>query len=87
MDEMLRNGEKTQQECDGARRKEGSASAPHSFLSYRNRLRRRLAPVLILAIGGIAAVVGRGSRMIAAKVLGGETRSYLVVTSRRPVPS
>ena len=63
--------EKTLQKCGRG----PDRSGPHSFLSYRNRLRRHLAPILILAIGGTAMVVGRGSRLIAGTVLGEETRS------------
>ncbi len=77
MGETLRNGEKTLQKCGRG----PDRSGPHSFLSYRNRLRRHLAPILILAIGGTAMVVGRGSRLIAGTVLGEETRSYLVATA------
>ena len=75
---MLRSIDETLQVRDSVERPVSTRGSAASFRSYRSRLRRYLAPVLLLAIGGIAFVVGRGSRIIASMVLRDETRSFLV---------
>ncbi len=77
---MLQADHETLQKCDDQRLEVSRDVRGHGFRSYRTRLRRRLTPILIVAIGGIAVIVGRGSRIIAGKVLGEETCSYLLST-------
>ena len=75
---MLRSVDDTLQVRDREDVPAARPGGPVSFRSYRLRLRRYLAPVLILAIGGIAFAVGRGSRIIASIVLRDETCAFLV---------
>ncbi len=57
-------------------------ASPRSFQSYRIRLRRRLAPILILVILVVVSVVGRGSRKTAATLLRERTLALLRMAAR-----